>query len=196
MGRQSHFNEYLAKLKKYYFSYRSIPSFTKLTELLSVWSKRTIHTFFQQCIEWWYLHKDDNQYLATNKLSGLPLFWAIPAGSPMDASDEKEDDIDITQLMIHNPIATVLLKAQWDSMVDAGILSWDMMVVDTKKWYHEWDIVIWVVDNQYTVKYLYKNKSANRYLKAANKNKKYSDIYADTELSIYGVVTWVIRKIA
>ena len=195
MWRQSKFNEYLQKLKGYYFLHRTIPSFTRLTELFNVSSKRTVHSFFQQCLEWWYVIKDDNQYIATNKLSGLPLFWAIPAGNPDEASDEKEDDIDISNLMINNPVSTVLLKAQWDSMIDAGILSWDMMVVDTKKSYHEGDIVIGVVDNDYTVKYLHQNKNKTRYLKAANSIKNYPDIYADNDLSIYGVVTGIVRKI-
>lgn len=79
-------------------------------------------------------------------------------------------------------------------MVDAGIMSGDMMVVNVSQEAREGDIVIGVVDNDYTVKYLYKDKTKSRFLKPANQKKKYPPIYANKELSIYGVVTGVLRK--
>ncbi|MFZ5341559.1 MAG: LexA family protein [Patescibacteria group bacterium] len=43
-----------------------------------------------------------------------------------------------------------------------------------------------IVDNEYTLKYLMKDKSGKYYLKAANS--KYKDIYPENELEVFGVV--------
>ncbi len=195
MGRKSCFVDYIRKLREYYFLHRRLPSFEQLTDVLWVNSKRTVHRFFQQCLEQDYLIKIENNYIPTKKLSGLPLFGSIPAWSPDDATDAKQDDVRLDELLVENPAQTVLLKAQWDSMVDAGILSWDLMTVDIQKKAYEGDIVIGVVDNEFTVKYLRKDTEQKRYLKAANQQKDYPNIYASDELRIYWVVTGIVRKL-
>lgn len=195
MARPSRFPEYIQKLQKYYHHYRCIPSFGALTEILGVQSKRTIHRFFQQCIERDYLYKHQGSYIPTARLIGIPIYHAVPAGTPEQAREDKLDDIDLQAQLVTNPESTIIVHAQGDSMIDAGILSGDMLLVDTKTPYYEGNIVIGIVDQEYTVKYLRKDQQGKRYLQPANSHPEYQDIYPQGELRIYGVVTSVIRTL-
>ncbi len=84
-----------------------------------------------------------------------------------------------------------MLKVSGYSMKDAGILPGDMVLVDRSVKAQENDIVIAEVDDNWTMKYLRKNKN-KVYLQAANK--KYKDIYPQSDLKIAAVVKAVIRK--
>lgn len=77
-------------------------------------------------------------------------------------------------------------------MQDAGILEGDIVIVHTSKKAKIWDIVIAIVDEEYTVKYLEKDTTGVYYLKPGNEN--YDDIYPEEEMKIFGVVVGVCRK--
>lgn len=76
-------------------------------------------------------------------------------------------------------------------MIDAGIHTGDLVIVERGRDPHSGDIVIAQVDGDWTMKYYYK-KNRQVVLKAANKN--HPPIYPTQELIIGGVVTACIRK--
>lgn len=55
---------------------------------------------------------------------------AVPAGFPSPATDYCERKLDLNELCIQHPAATYFVRAQGDSMVDAGIFPGDVLVVD------------------------------------------------------------------
>lgn len=192
MPRLSRLEEYLDKLKKYYHKKWGIPNFETLTKLFWVSSKGSIHKIFNKFIDMWLLEKKWKKINPTKKFLWLPIFESVRAWNPTDQTDENADVLDIHSHLIDNPLDTVLIKVKWDSMINAGIVEWDIVIVDkTRKW-REWEIVVAIVDNQYTLKYLLKDKDNKYFLKAGNPN--YSDIYARNELEIFGVVKWSFRK--
>jgi len=79
-------------------------------------------------------------------------------------------------------------------MQDAGINENDIVIVNTAQQPKIGDIVIGVVDDEYTIKFLMQNKKGEKYLQPANKEKGYADIYPQENLHIFGVVTSVVRK--
>lgn len=59
----------------------------------------------------------------------LPRFGArVCAGFPSPADDYIEDDVDLTRLVVGNPLATFLWTAQGECMVGAGIFDGDILV--------------------------------------------------------------------
>ena len=78
-------------------------------------------------------------------------------------------------------------------MIDAGIFEGDKLIVDKSIEPKHNDIVIALIDSEYTVKRLYKR---NRLIKLIAANDKYQDITLKIgqELNVFGVVTNVIRK--
>ncbi len=122
----------------------------------------------------------------------LPLFDSVRAGGAAPATQVQPEMIGLDTYLIRDPEHTVLLSVAGDSMIKAGLFDGDMLVVDTGKKAKIGDIVIAVVDMEFTVKYLEKDATGKMYLQPANE--KYTAIYPDEELQIYGVVLGSLRK--
>lgn len=192
MWKHSLFELYLDRFRKFYFKFRTIPSFSTCMEVIWVNSKSAVHRFFQQMVDHEYLLKREWIYYPGERLVSLPFFESVRAGLPMAATNDVADQISVESYLIEHPTTTVLLKVKWDSMIDAGLQEWDVLVVDRAQQPKQWDIVIGIVDQEYTVKYLEKDNRWLRYLKPWNKN--YEDIYPEQELELFWLVTWSFRR--
>ncbi len=117
----------------------------------------------------------------------------VMAGFPSPAEQYIESPLDLNELLVHNRPATFFVRASGDSMINAGIKSGDILVVDRSLPGEHGAIVIASVDNDFTVKYLMNDAEGVR-LEAGNPN--YPPIYLDgeMELKIFGVVTSVIHQ--
>lgn len=192
MGRNSLFPLYLSRFQQFYLKYRTIPVMQECAEILWLASKASVFAFYQQMIDEWYLSKKEWRYYPWVRLTTIPLFASVQAGNPTDASDEKIDDIDLDAYLIDDPRETIFVTVKGESMIEAGIHEWDVLVVDKQKKPREWDIVVAVVDGEFTVKYLRHDAMKKRVLDPANKN--FSRIIPEHSLELCGVVTWSFRK--
>ena len=115
------------------------------------------------------------------------------AGFPSPAEDLGENRIDLVKELITHPQATFLIRARGDSMQLAGIFDNDIMVVNKALKPRHQDIVVAVVDGEFTVKQLYQ-RSGRIKLKAANPT--YADITPKEgqTLEVWGVVTSSIKQ--
>jgi DNA polymerase V len=97
--------------------------------------------------------------------------------------------------MVANPPATFFVRAQGDSMLDAGIRDGDMLVVDFSQQPKHGDIVIAKLDEDFTVKRLYKHRNAVK-LCAENKVANYPTIEPQDgqTLEVIGVVRWIVHQ--
>lgn len=128
--------------------------------------------------------------------NGTPLFTSrVQAGFPSPADDHLEDTLDLNQYLVQHKEATFFVRAQGESMLEAGIYPGDILVVDKSLPAKSGKIVIAVVNGEFTVKKLHKYKGKIT-LKA--ENPAFSDIAIEkgTELIIWGVVTSVIHRYA
>src|SRR6059036_786204 len=87
--------------------------------------------------------------------------------------------------------ATYILKVNGESMIEAGILPGDMLLVERGAEPRDGDIVIAQVDREWTMKY-FRRRGQQVFLEAANKD--FKPIYPTEELKIAAVVRAVIRK--
>ncbi|MDD3702668.1 MAG: translesion error-prone DNA polymerase V autoproteolytic subunit [Victivallaceae bacterium] len=124
-----------------------------------------------------------------------PQLMAMPvvAGFPSPAEQYVESPLDLNELLVKKPAATFFVRAAGDSMNGAGINSGDILVVDRSLEAVDGSIVIVAIDNEFTVKYLRKDKSGIR-LEAANSKFKSIVFTDDMELRLFGVVTAVIHQ--
>lgn len=124
----------------------------------------------------------------------VPLFSdAVPAGFPSPATDYCERKLDLNELCIKRPAATYFVRAQGDSMIDAGIFSGDVIVVDRSIEASHGDIVIASFNGELMVKRL-ETSPATR-LVAMNCNYPPIDIPEGADLEIFGVATTVIHSL-
>ncbi|WP_411688024.1 LexA family protein [Acinetobacter indicus] len=117
----------------------------------------------------------------------------VAAGFPSPAQDYVDKTLDMNEHLIKNEAATFVVRVASLSMRDAGIEIDDELIVDRSIEAKHEDIVIALIDNEFTVKRLMIEGDDNRWLKA--ENPEYSDIHLQDgqEMVIWGVVTFVIK---
>jgi DNA polymerase V len=123
----------------------------------------------------------------------LPELGSARAGFPSPAEDLQERALNLVDVLVAHPQATFLIRARGSSMTDAGIHDGAILVVDRALKAQHLDIVVAVVDGEFTIKRLHKT-AARVKLKAANPT--FADItFKDGQsLEIWGVVTSAINQ--
>lgn len=127
----------------------------------------------------------------------LPLFTSkVPAGFPSPADDHTEERLDVSEYLIDQEDATFFVTIQGQSMIDAGLLPNDKVVVDRSKTAVVGDIILAVVDGDFTIKYLSRKRDGTIQLKPANSTGAYKPITIteSTQFEIWGVVTGSFRR--
>jgi len=130
----------------------------------------------------------------TNKRIYLPVAGStVRAGFPSPATEYEETALDINDIVVTNPTATFYVRVRGDSMLNASIKDGDILVVDKSIEASHGDIVIAVIDNEFTVKTLYIKDGIVKLIPA---NPDYPEIVLqnDQELNIWGVVSYIIYK--
>lgn len=187
-------DEYLAKLRDYYAEHRVLPSFAGVAKLVGLKSTSAVSAMVVRMKSAGLLESSPDRRLQPGKrFFEREVLDSVPAGSPQPANDVLPDAFNIDEFLISNPSRTVLLKVKGDSMVDAGLLPGDTVIVKKDSPASVGDVVVAVVDREYTVKYLAKDKTGF-YLKPGNK--AYQNIRAKDDLQLFGVVVGSFRKYA
>ncbi len=181
----------LAKIADFYREYKRMPSFSELQNLLGYRSKSAVHYFADKLIKKGFIGKDDTGRLIPMNLGEIRVLGVVEAGFPTSASEELLDTMSLDEWLVEKKEATYMLTVKGESMIDAGILPGDTVLVERGVTPRVGDIVIAEVDGEYTMKY-YRVKNKKVYLEAAND--KFDDIYPEESLTIPAVVKAVIRK--
>ena len=117
----------------------------------------------------------------------------IKAGFPSPAADFDENKISLDNTLIKNKEATFYAKASGTSMIGAGIDDGDILVIDRSLETQNNKIAVCFIDGEFTVKRI-KIEEQNVFLMPENKNYKPIKISEENELIIWGIVTYVIKK--
>ncbi len=127
----------------------------------------------------------------------IPLFSSkVAAGFPSPADDHVEKRLDPNDFLIDQKDATFFVTIQGQSMMDVGLLPGDKAVIDRSKVAVIGDIVLAVVDGEFTVKTLSRKKDGSIRLLPANSTGAYApiDIKEGMQFEIWGVVTGSFRR--
>lgn len=144
----------------------------------------------------------------------------VHAGFPSPAQDYMNASIDLNRELVKHPAATFFAKVVGDSMIDAGVEEGDILVVDKSLEPSEGDMAVCFIDGEFALKYIsFKNPVVDgygeRHAKKASKpgvsydilehqrmwllpaNPKYPPIEVTdaNDFTIWGVVTYVIKKV-
>jgi DNA polymerase V len=123
----------------------------------------------------------------------IPLFSGISAGFPSPANDYIENSIDLNRELIKNPEATFYGRVKGMSMKDAGIEEGDVLIVDKSITPADGMIAVCFIDGEFTLKRIRVGKKMITLLPA---NDQYKPVYVteENDFSIWGIVTYVIKK--
>jgi DNA polymerase V len=126
----------------------------------------------------------------------IPLFFdSVQAGFPSPAEDYIEERLDPFKYLVTNPVSTFFVRAQGVSMLNSGICSGDLLVVDRSIDPKDGDIVVCAVNGLFTVKRLNLLAGGKVRLVAANPTYPAIILQGGDELKVFGVVTFTIKKL-
>ena len=129
-----------------------------------------------------------------NNLGQWLVEQGVSAGFPSPADDFKEIRISLDKELVKNKEATFYARVSGNSMENAGLSDGDLIVIDRSLNPENNKIAVCFIEGDFTVKRIIK-KGRELYLKPENKNYKKIIIKEEDQLMIWGIVTYVIKKI-
>ena len=124
----------------------------------------------------------------------VPLhLCAVPAGFPSPAGDYVEGEIDLNEWLVGNRLATYFVRVEGDSMA-GEIRSGDLLVVDRSLEARHGDVVVACLGGEMTVRRLVL-EGGRRSLAADNPAYAPVEVGGDAELTVWGVVTYAVRRV-
>lgn len=119
---------------------------------------------------------------------------AVSAGFPSPADDFKEKRISLDNTLVKNKEATFYARVSGKSMIGAGLDDGDLLVIDRSMEPEHGKIAVCFLDGEFTVKRLHITKSTIT-LMPENDSYKPIKVSKDSDLLIWGVVTYVIKAV-
>ena len=118
----------------------------------------------------------------------------VTAGFPSPAEDYASMSLDLNKELIKNPASTFYARVSGLSMVDEGINDGDLLVIDKSIVPFDGCLAVCYIDGEFTIKRFEKHNGYGL-LVPANKEFKPIKVTADNDFCIWGVVTYLIKKI-
>ena len=146
------------------------PSVREICEAVNLKSTSTVHGHLEKLEKKGYIRRnptkpraievlDSNSYIFSKKeIVELPIVGKVTAGQPILAQENIEDTLPIPiDFVVNNDSFILVIKG--DSMIDAGILDGDYVIVQKQSYANNGDIVVALLDDEATVKRFYKEKN-------------------------------------
>lgn len=179
------------------------PSVREICKGVDLKSTSTVHGHLEKLEAKGYIRKDPTKpraieildreedfLLAKKKTIDVPIVGQVTAGSPILAVENIEDTHPIPLDWVEGNEA-FLLRVQGESMIDAGILDGDLVLVKEQSNVENGDIVVALLNEEATIKRFYKEEDS---IRLQPENQFMEPIYA-RDVSVLGKVTSLIRKI-
>ena len=145
----------------------------------------------------YHVHKQNELLFYSLKESNwnlVPFYeTSVSAGFPSPAEDFMDLELNLQDYLIQHPSATFCVRVTGDSMIKAGISSGDVMIVDRSLETKDGNIVLAVINGEFTVKRIKKKKDQ---LLLIPENPRFPPIVVNAEMDfkVWGVVTHVIHQ--
>ena len=180
------------KIVGFYHRQKRMPSYQEIMHLVKFRSKASVFKLVNRLIAQGRLTKDKaGHVLPTRYFQGIPWLGTVVAGYPNPAEEELLDVLSLEDYLIANKEATYMLRVQGDSMIEAGIVPGDIVLVERCETAQHGQIVIAQVDGEWTMKRFCK-RGRTVTLEAANP--RYQPVIPKEELRIAAVVRGLVRK--
>jgi repressor LexA len=166
------------------------PSVREIGEAVGLRSPSTVHMYIKTLQEQGLIHKDDRKTraLTTSFTGGVPILGRVTAGSPIFASEEYSGSL---AYRTDNPSDDFALRIKGDSMIGAGILDGDYVVVRRQETAENGAIVVALLGDEATCKRLSRKDGA---VWLMPENPDYEPIDG-SECALLGRVIAVVREL-
>lgn len=193
MPRKMNIVERVRALRAFFRSEGRLPTYEEMRTLFRYRSKNAVFGVVRRLCELGYLRRGVGGRLSpTPRLTAaIRLLGAVQAGFPSPAEEELVNTLSLDDYLVERPEASFLLTVSGDSMIEAGIQPGDLILVEKGRTPRNGDIVVAQVDDEWTLKYFYRDQNGVRLDPA---NRSYAPIRPKRSLVIGGVVRAVVRK--
>lgn len=178
------------------------PTVREIRDAINIKSTSTVHVYLQRLDKLGYIKRNptiprgieilkQDEEIQTSTMINLPLVGKVSAGMGMFAYENIEEFIPLPRTIVKSDDSFVL-KVEGDSMINAGILNGDYVIVDKSNIASNNQIVIALIDDEdVTVKRFF---TENGKVKLQPENDLMNSMYFDIdEINILGIVTGVFR---
>jgi len=179
-------DKHLTALQGHWKRHKAFPPMAKLTEVLGLTSTGGVFKALRRLTEAGYLERVDGRIAPTTRFFARPVL-----GKPAPQSDPC-DALSVEDYLVEHPERTSYCRVCDDSMRDAGLLEGDIVVVETNALPRPGDIVVAIVDDQTTVKFLRLDSADAWQLEPANT--AYEVVKPSVPLDVLGVVVGSFRR--
>ncbi|MCJ7665751.1 MAG: transcriptional repressor LexA [Actinobacteria bacterium] len=182
------------------------PSIREIAKAVGLSSSASVHSHLKKLEELGFLKRNLSQPralsvistqnhepeldLSQNNLVFVPVLGSIAAGKPILAEENIEDYFPLTPDFVKGQSEVFMLNVRGDSMVNAGILDRDLVVVRKQETAINGEIIVALLEEEATVKRFFKGESE---IKLMPEN-DYMEPMIVSEVTILGKVIGVIRK--
>lgn len=129
---------------------------------------------------------------SNNAIEQLGVVGSIACGSPMYAEENIETYISFPRALLGNG-EFFILRANGESMIDAGIDDGDLVIIRKQETAEEGDIIVALINDEATLKRFYRDKKRKK-IRLHPENAKLEDMYFDN-IAIQGVAIKVIKDL-
>ena len=133
--------------------------------------------------------RDNERAIDFGQVNAVPLVGRVAAGEPILVAENIEQTIPLPTEFSGDQ--TFILRVKGDSMIDAGILDGDFVVVRQQETANDGDIVVAMLDDDATVKTFY--READR-IRLQPQNAELEPIYS-RDVAVLGKVVALFRRI-
>lgn len=179
------------------------PSIREICKAVGLSSTSSVHAHLNTLEEKGYLKKGTNKRralelididdiccnLPKKEIVNVPIIGTVTAGAPILAVENVDDTLPISVDFVGNKESYVL-RVKGESMIEAGILNGDFVIVNSQNTAKNGDIVVALIDDEATVKTYYKEKD---HIRLQPQNSSMDPILVKNPY-ILGVVKAVVRK--
>lgn len=176
------------------------PAVREICEAVDLKSTSSVHSHLETLEKNGYIRRDptkpraieivdDNFNLTRREMVNVPLVGSVAAGQPILAVENIENYFPIPSELIPNH-QVFLLTVKGESMVNAGILDGDMVLVEMVSTAQNGDMVVAMIQEEVTVKTFYKE---NGHYRLQPENDYMDAIIVEDDLLILGKVIGVMR---
>lgn len=179
------------------------PSVRDICKGVNLKSTSTVHSHLEKIESKGYIRRDptkpraieiidknDDFLLVQKKTIDVPILGKVTAGVPILAVENIEDTYPVPLELVKDH-DVFMLKIQGESMIEAGILDGDLVLVREQKSAKNGDIVVALLDDEATVKRFY--KETNR-VRLQPENQFMEPIYTNNVV-ILGKVIGLYRRV-
>ena len=144
------------------------PSVREICDAVGLKSTSTVHGYLERLEKKGLIRRDptkpraieildDTTYVFKKELVNVPIVGRVTAGQPILAVENIEDTFPIPAQYLHNTQNDVfMLSVKGDSMIEAGILDGDLVIIEKKPTAQNGDMVVALIEDEATVKTFYK----------------------------------------